>query len=134
VATEVEYLAEALEEAEAAARWYAERSPAAATRFSEEVSRAVQRGERGRGVSTPDLDGLTDDVWVCGILLGERPIGFEHETDGFFEIRSGLLQGSTLGIRARELFDKTDVAFGHLAEDGGKLQVHVAMIPASGSA
>ena len=38
VATELEYLEEALEEAEAAARWYAERSVSAAAGFSEAVT------------------------------------------------------------------------------------------------
>ena len=37
---ELEYLREALEEAETAARWYAARSPAAAAAFSEEVDAA----------------------------------------------------------------------------------------------
>jgi plasmid stabilization system protein ParE len=36
----LEYLDEALEEAEAAARWYAERSPTAAFAFSEELDAA----------------------------------------------------------------------------------------------
>jgi len=36
----LEYLAEAVAEAEAAARWYAERSPLAAQRFSEELDDA----------------------------------------------------------------------------------------------
>lgn len=36
----LEYLDEALEEAEAAARWYAERSPTAALAFSEELDAA----------------------------------------------------------------------------------------------
>jgi plasmid stabilization system protein ParE len=40
VATELEYLEEALEEAEAAARWYAERSVSAAVGFSEEIEAA----------------------------------------------------------------------------------------------
>jgi plasmid stabilization system protein ParE len=40
VARELEYLDEALEEAEAAARWYAERSPAAALGFSDEIDAA----------------------------------------------------------------------------------------------
>jgi plasmid stabilization system protein ParE len=40
VARELEYLEEALEEAEAAARWYAERSVAAAAAFSEEIDAA----------------------------------------------------------------------------------------------
>jgi plasmid stabilization system protein ParE len=40
VTREVEYLREALEEAETAARWYAERSPAAAAAFSEEIDAA----------------------------------------------------------------------------------------------
>jgi len=40
VATELEYLEEALEEAEAAARWYAERSVSAASGFSEEIDAA----------------------------------------------------------------------------------------------
>ena len=40
MATEVEYLEEALEEAEAAARWYAERSVSAAAGFSEEIDAA----------------------------------------------------------------------------------------------
>jgi plasmid stabilization system protein ParE len=40
VARELEYLREALEEAEAAARWYAERSPTAAAAFSEEIDAA----------------------------------------------------------------------------------------------
>ena len=40
MATEVEYVAEALEEAEAAARWYAARSAVAARRFSEEMDAA----------------------------------------------------------------------------------------------
>ena len=37
---ELEYLAEALEEAEAAARWYAQRSPTAAATFSDEIDAA----------------------------------------------------------------------------------------------
>ena len=40
VGTELEYLEEALEEAEAAARWYAERSVAAAAGFSDEIDAA----------------------------------------------------------------------------------------------
>jgi plasmid stabilization system protein ParE len=40
VAREVEYLEEALEEAEAAARWYAERSVTAAAAFSEDLDAA----------------------------------------------------------------------------------------------
>ena len=36
----LEYLDEALDEAEAAARWYAERSPSAAAGFSEEIDTA----------------------------------------------------------------------------------------------
>jgi plasmid stabilization system protein ParE len=40
VATELEYLEDALEEAEDAARWYAERSASAAARFSEEIDAA----------------------------------------------------------------------------------------------
>jgi plasmid stabilization system protein ParE len=40
VARELKYLREALEEAEAAARWHAERSPAAAAAFSEEMDGA----------------------------------------------------------------------------------------------
>jgi plasmid stabilization system protein ParE len=40
VARNLEYLAEALEEAEAGARWYAERSPAAALGFDAELDAA----------------------------------------------------------------------------------------------
>jgi plasmid stabilization system protein ParE len=40
VARALEYLEEAFEEAEAAARWYAERSPTAAAAFSEEIDAA----------------------------------------------------------------------------------------------
>ena len=40
MATELEYLDEALDEAEAAARWYAERSASAAAGFSEEIDTA----------------------------------------------------------------------------------------------
>ena len=40
MAREVEYLAEALEEAEAAARWYHERNAAAAAAFSDEIDLA----------------------------------------------------------------------------------------------
>jgi len=40
VAIALEYLEEALEDAEAAARWYAERSAAAAAGFSEEIDAA----------------------------------------------------------------------------------------------
>ena len=40
MATELEYLEEALEEAEAAACWYAERSVLAAAGFSEEIDEA----------------------------------------------------------------------------------------------
>ena len=40
VPKKLEYLAEAVVEAEAAARWYAERSPSAAQRFSEELDAA----------------------------------------------------------------------------------------------
>jgi plasmid stabilization system protein ParE len=43
VATELEYLEEALEEVEAAARWYAERSVSAATGFTEEIDEAESR-------------------------------------------------------------------------------------------
>lgn len=37
----LEYLDEAIEEAEAAARWYAERSSAAATGFADEIDTAI---------------------------------------------------------------------------------------------
>lgn len=40
MARDLEYLAEALEEAEASARWYAERSPAAALAFDAELDAA----------------------------------------------------------------------------------------------
>ena len=40
VTTELEYLEEALDEAEAAARWYADRSASAAAGFSEEIDAA----------------------------------------------------------------------------------------------
>ena len=40
VATELEYLEEALEEADAAASWYAERSTSAAMAFSGEIDAA----------------------------------------------------------------------------------------------
>ena len=40
MARELEYLEEALEEAEAAARWYAERSATAAAAFSDEIDAA----------------------------------------------------------------------------------------------
>jgi plasmid stabilization system protein ParE len=40
VARELEYLEEALEDAEAAARWYAERSASAAAGFSDEIDLA----------------------------------------------------------------------------------------------
>jgi plasmid stabilization system protein ParE len=40
VARELEYLPQAVAEAEAAARWYAERSPTAAARFSLELDEA----------------------------------------------------------------------------------------------
>src|SRR3954447_1316644 len=40
VAREIEYLEQALEEAEAAARWYAERSATAAVAFSDEIDAA----------------------------------------------------------------------------------------------
>ena len=40
MARDLEYLAEALEEAEASARWYAERSPAAALSFDAELDAA----------------------------------------------------------------------------------------------
>ena len=40
MARELEYLEEALEEAEAAARWYADRSAAAALAFSDEIEAA----------------------------------------------------------------------------------------------
>ena len=38
---ELEYLDEAIEEAEAAARWYAERSSSAATGFADEIDMAI---------------------------------------------------------------------------------------------
>jgi hypothetical protein len=41
VSRAVEYLAEAIDEAEAAARWYAERSGSAATGFADEVDAAI---------------------------------------------------------------------------------------------
>jgi plasmid stabilization system protein ParE len=40
VARSLEYLEQALEETEAAARWYAERSPRAAVAFSDEIDAA----------------------------------------------------------------------------------------------
>jgi plasmid stabilization system protein ParE len=42
VAGDLEYLEEALEEAEAAARWYADRSLTAAAGFSEEIDAAEE--------------------------------------------------------------------------------------------
>jgi plasmid stabilization system protein ParE len=46
VALAVEYLDEALHEAEAAARWYAERSPIAALGFSDEIDAAISSIEQ----------------------------------------------------------------------------------------
>jgi plasmid stabilization system protein ParE len=41
VIRELQYLDEAIEEAEAAARWYAERSSSAALRFADEIDAAI---------------------------------------------------------------------------------------------
>jgi plasmid stabilization system protein ParE len=46
VARKLEYLEEALDEAEAAARWYAERSPTAAAAFSDEIDAAESAIDR----------------------------------------------------------------------------------------
>ena len=53
MARAVEYLDEAIEEAEAAARWYAERSASAADAFADEIDAAVTAiGENPRRVPT----------------------------------------------------------------------------------
>jgi plasmid stabilization system protein ParE len=49
VVRELEYLDEAIAEAEAAARWYAERSSSAASAFADEIDAAIAAIER-----TPD--------------------------------------------------------------------------------
>ena len=60
---ELEYLKEALDEAEAAARWYAERSVTAAAAFSSEIDAAeaaivrLPEALRSYGATVPDLPG-----------------------------------------------------------------------------
>ena len=50
---ELEYLEEAIEEAEAAARWYAERSSFAANGFADEIDAAIAAIEQNPGAWPP---------------------------------------------------------------------------------
>jgi plasmid stabilization system protein ParE len=59
VARKLEYFEEALQEAEAAARWYAERSPTAAAAFTDEIDAAetaIVSRKHGRRSTTERAD------------------------------------------------------------------------------
>jgi hypothetical protein len=62
VAQQLEYLREALEEAEAAARWYAERSLTAAAAFSDD---STQRSRQSPGFQMPGLALPTTHAAIC---------------------------------------------------------------------
>jgi len=56
--------------------------------------------------------------------LGERPVGLKNERNGLLEVRSGLFKRRTLRIRARQFFDKPDVALGNFAKHRREFQIH----------
>lgn len=71
----LDYVAAALDEAEAAARWYAERSPSAARRFSEELD-AAEAVIATSPEAWPPFDRLTaSSSWRSCISGSGRRIG-----------------------------------------------------------
>ena len=84
---------------------------------------------RGRGV---DPDRLADDGPALEILPGERAVGLEDQEDGFAEVFSGLIEGSALGVGARQLLDESDEALGHVLEHCGQLDLHGYLFLPSG--
>jgi len=75
VARVLEYLVEALEEAEAAARWYAERSPSAALGFDAELDNAEQ------AISTQPDAWPSFDHGTRRYLLRRYPFSVVYQTE-----------------------------------------------------
>ena len=47
----------------------------------------------GPDASRRDRERLSDDRAAVGILLGEDAVGFDHQGDGFAEVRAGFFEG-----------------------------------------
>ena len=69
---------------------------------------------------------FADDGRAREVLFGERTIGLEDQADGFAQVLARFLQGSALGVGARELLDEGDKAFRDLTIDGGEFDGHGA--------
>jgi hypothetical protein len=67
---------------------------------------------------------LSNYFTASEILLCKSAIGFEGQGDGLSEVRSGFVEGGTLGIGTRELFDESDVPFWNALKDCRELELH----------
>ena len=54
-----------------------------------------------------------NDVGALQRLLGQLTVCIQDHRDGFFQIRARFFKSFPLRVRARQFFDKRDIAFGH---------------------
>ena len=79
MASTLEFLDEALDEAEAAAQWYARRSPRSAAGFSDEIDTAIaaiQRLKKGGLHSSMELVDTCSDVIRSALSTGSSAVAF----------------------------------------------------------
>ena len=91
-------------------------------------NRVAPGGGSAHAASRTDLERLSNDRPFSGRLLRDLSVGIQDHCDGFLEIGARFFQGRALSVGAWQLFDKANVPLGHFAKDGGKLEVHNAMI------
>jgi len=91
-------------------------------------NRSAPSGGLAPDASRTDLEGLSDDRSFSGRLLRQLSVSVQDHRDGFLEICARFFQRRALGVSSRQLFNKANVPFWHLAKDGGELKVHDAMI------
>jgi len=63
---------------------------------------------------------LTDHVFSFDGLLGESPIGFEHEFDSLGQVGTGFLERTRLSVGARQFLDEPDIALGDFLKHGSE--------------
>ena len=71
---------------------------------------------------TPIAPADWNDDFAAHLLTGERllgqfPIGLQHERDGFAKVFPGFLQCVALCVGPRQLLDESNIALGHLHVD-----------------
>src|SRR6266481_6539909 len=74
--------------------------------------------------SSREAERLADDVLRAEGFLSEGAVGLQDESHGLRQVGPSFIERLSLGIGARELFDKADIPFAHLFEYCRELELH----------